>query len=110
MMRHDGGEARRITSAAEGASNFRFSPDGHRLVFRSGEQGKQQLHSLPVAELGSAESEAITDEPAGIESWEFSPDGSRIYFTRPDSFVTAETRASRWTSRTGRPPSPSSTP
>lgn len=90
MMRHDGGEARRITDAARGVSNFRFSPDGRWLVFRSGEQGMQQLHALPVADLDGADAEAITEEPAGIENWEFSPDGARIYFVRPDSFLTAE--------------------
>ncbi len=90
MMRHDGGEARRITSAKEGVSGFDFSPDGRWLVFRAGESGMRQLHKLPVSELAGAEADPITDEPAGIEDWEFSPDGRRIYFVRSDSLLVAE--------------------
>ncbi len=90
MMRYDGGEARRITSAPRGVSNFKFSPDGRWLVYRAGESGRQQLHRLPVADLADAESEQLTDEAAGIEDWEFSPDASQLYFVRPDSVLTAE--------------------
>jgi dipeptidyl aminopeptidase/acylaminoacyl peptidase len=93
VMRTDGGEARRVTSDARGVSNFRFSPDGRRLVYRSGEAGLQQLRSIEIDALaagGDAESQALTDEPAGIEDWDFSPDGGHIYFVRPDSFLKAE--------------------
>ncbi len=93
LMRTDGGEARRITSASEGVGNFQFSPDGRWLVYRSGESGMEQLQALAVDALVSgddAEADALTDEPAGVDSWDFSPDGATIYFTRPDSFLTAE--------------------
>lgn len=86
VMRHDGGEARRVTEARRGVSTFAFSPDGAWLVFRSGESGQEQLHKLPADQLGEAEAEEITEEPAGIEQWEWSPDGSRIWFTRAESF------------------------
>jgi dipeptidyl aminopeptidase/acylaminoacyl peptidase len=85
MMRPDGGEARRITDAAEGVSDFKFSPDGGWLVYRSGPSGETQLWIKPTSDLAGSSAEALTDEPAGIDQWEFSPDGRGIYFTRPDS-------------------------
>ena len=86
MMRHDGGEARKITGADDGVSGFGFSPDGNWLVYRSGESNREQLHRLAVADLPDAEPAQLTDGAAGVDQWDFSPDGSRIYFTRPDSF------------------------
>ena len=86
MMRHDGGEARKVTDAAEGVSGFAFSPDGGWLVYRSGESGREQLHRLPADDLTGAEPAQLTDGEAGVDQWDFSPDGSRIYFARPDSF------------------------
>ena len=86
MMRHDGGEARKITGAEDGVSGFDFSPDGNWLVYRSGESNQEQLYRLAVADLPNAEATQLTDGAAGVDQWDFSPDGSRIYFTRPDSF------------------------
>jgi dipeptidyl aminopeptidase/acylaminoacyl peptidase len=92
LMRTDGGEARRITDASEGVSNFAFSPEGRWLVFRSGERGEEQLHRLPTADLtdpsgrpGGVEAEAVTSEEAGVQAWEWAPDGERIYYIAPDS-------------------------
>ena len=85
MMRHDGGEAQRITDAPEGVSGFAFSPGGRWLVYRSGEDGREQLYRLPAGGLVGGEPEQITAGEAGVSEWEFTPDGSRIYFTRPDS-------------------------
>lgn len=86
MMRHDGGEARRITDAEDGVSGFDFSPDGSWLVYQSGESGQEQLYRLAVGNLPDAEPAQLTDGAAGVDQWDFSPDGSRVYFTRPDSF------------------------
>ena len=86
MMRHDGGEARKITDAAEGVSGFAFSPDGRWLVYRSGENGREQLYGLPADDLADAAPEQLTDGEAGVDQWDFSPDGSRVYFARPDAF------------------------
>ena len=86
MMRHDGGEARKITDAEEGVSSFAFSPDGRWLVYRSGETGREQLYRLPADDLADAEPEQITDGEAGVDQWDFYPDGTGVYFTRPDSF------------------------
>ncbi len=92
MMRHDGGEARKITDADEGVSGFAFSPDGSWLVYRSGESGQEQLYRLALADLPNAEPTQLTSGAAGVDQWDFSPDGSRIYFTRPDSFDEDEKR------------------
>jgi dipeptidyl aminopeptidase/acylaminoacyl peptidase len=95
VMRLDGGEARRITNAEHGVSDFRFSPDGSWLVFRSGENGRAQLHRLPGGLTAGAAAEAVTTGEAGVESWEWAPDGSRIYFTRPDAFDEDEHRRTK---------------
>ena len=86
MMRHDGGEARRITDAADGVSGFAFGPGGRWLVYRSGEGSREQLYRLAAGEPAPGEAVQITAGEAGIGEWDFTPDGSRIYFTRPDSF------------------------
>ncbi|WP_419161485.1 S9 family peptidase [Candidatus Palauibacter sp.] len=86
MMRHDGGEARKITDAEEGVSGFAFSPDGGWLVYRSGESNQEQLYRLPADDLAGAEPEQMTDGEAGVDQWNFAPDGSRVYFARPDAF------------------------
>ena len=84
VMRPDGGEARRIADTAEDVSDFDFSPDGRWFVYRSGEEGLEQLYRLPLSDLFSAEAERLTDGEAGVEDWAWTPDSTRIYFTRPD--------------------------
>ncbi|HIB08958.1 MAG TPA: S9 family peptidase [Gemmatimonadetes bacterium] len=86
MMRHDGGEAQKITEAEEGVSGFNFSPDGRWLVYRSGESGQEQLFRISAADLTAGEAEQLTEGEAGVEQWDFSPDGNRIYFVRADNF------------------------
>lgn len=90
-MRHDGGEAQKVTGAAEGVAGFAFSPDGRWLVYRSGERGREQLYRLPADDLTNS-GEALTNGEAGVEEWDFDPDGSRIWFTRPDAFDEDEKR------------------
>ncbi len=87
LMRPDGGEARRITDAKEGVSNFAFSKDGRWLVFRSGKSGEEQLWRLAVEQVtsGAAEAEQITKHPTGVAQWEISPDSKRVIFTSPDT-------------------------
>lgn len=92
VMRTDGGGARRITNDEHGVSDFEFSPDGAWLVYRSGEDDREQLHRLPGALTPGAEPVTLTSGEAGVERWEWSPDGSRIYFTRPDDFDEADHR------------------
>jgi dipeptidyl aminopeptidase/acylaminoacyl peptidase len=85
MMRPDGGEARRVTDAEDGVSNFAFSPDGRWLVYRGGPSGEQQLWRLPVDGMVEAEPEQLTEQAAGVEQWEWAPDSRRIWFLGPDS-------------------------
>lgn len=105
LMRPDGGEARRITNAKEGVSNYAFSRDGAWLVYRSGKSGEEQLYRVPTAALeaaasavaglddagldapgsGPLEAEQLTKQRAGVARWEWAPDSRRIYFTTPDT-------------------------
>jgi dipeptidyl aminopeptidase/acylaminoacyl peptidase len=85
MMRVDGGEARRITNAEQGVSNFEFSRDGRWLVYRSGRNGQEQLYRLPVQGIAEATAEQITRHPTGVASWQWAPGDRRIYFITADT-------------------------
>jgi dipeptidyl aminopeptidase/acylaminoacyl peptidase len=85
VMRPDGGEARRITDAAEGVSTFEFDKDGKWLVYRSGKAGEEQLYSLPVAGIDSVKPVQLTKQTAGVGLWRWAPDGKRIYFVTADT-------------------------
>ncbi len=92
LMRHDGGEARRLTDAEHGVSGFSFSPDGIWLGYRSGDSGQEQLHLLDISDLSGTDPVQLTRGDAGVEQWEWSPDGRAVYFVRPDSFDEDEKR------------------
>jgi dipeptidyl aminopeptidase/acylaminoacyl peptidase len=93
LMRTDGGEARRVTSAAQGVASFAFSPDGRWLVYRSGRANQQQLYRLAVATLGAPlppgetepAAEQLTRHATGVDRWEWAPDSRRIYFLAQDT-------------------------
>jgi dipeptidyl aminopeptidase/acylaminoacyl peptidase len=85
MMRPDGGEARKITDAADGVSTFAFSDDGRWLVYRSGKAGEEQLYRVPVAGIDSAEAEKLTSQSAGVGLWQWAPGSRRIYFITADT-------------------------
>jgi dipeptidyl aminopeptidase/acylaminoacyl peptidase len=85
MMRTDGGEARRITNAAEGVSNYQLSKDGRWLVYRSGKSGEEQLYRLAMSGIESAEPLQLTKQSAGVGSWDWAPDSRRIYFITADT-------------------------
>jgi dipeptidyl aminopeptidase/acylaminoacyl peptidase len=84
-MRIDGGEARRISDAKDGVSDFAFSEDGRWLAFRAGKSGEEQLYRLPGNVPDTAVAEQITRHPTGVRTWQFAPDGRRIYFVTPDT-------------------------
>ena len=88
-MSPEGGEARRVTDAKEGVSNYAVSRDGRWIVYRSGKSGEEQLYRLPVTALtplapgalNGDTAEQITKHPTGVgSSWKFAPDSTRIYF------------------------------
>ena len=85
LMRPDGGEARRITDAAAGVSNFAFDRAGKWLVYRSGKSDEEQLYALPVAGIDSAKPVQLTRQSTGVGLWRWAPDGSRIYFVTADT-------------------------
>jgi dipeptidyl aminopeptidase/acylaminoacyl peptidase len=85
LMRPDGGEARRITDATDGVSNFAFDRGGQWLVYRSGKAGEEQLYALPVAGIDSAKPTRWTKHPTGVGLWRWAPDGRRIYFVTADT-------------------------
>jgi dipeptidyl aminopeptidase/acylaminoacyl peptidase len=80
MMRPDGGEARRVTDAKDGVSNYALSRDGRWLAYRSGKAGEEQLYRLPIEPIENATAEQLTKEKAGIGTWRWAPDSRRIYF------------------------------
>ena len=88
QMRPDGGEARRLTDAKDGVSDFSTSRDGRWIVYRSGKTDEEQLYRLPIAGIDTAVAEALTKHPTGVRSWQWAPDSRRIYFVTPDSVDT----------------------
>jgi dipeptidyl aminopeptidase/acylaminoacyl peptidase len=85
VMRPDGGEARRLTDAKEGVSDFAFSRDGRWVVYRSGRSGEEQLYRLPVVGIDTATAEQLTTHATGVGTWQWAPDSTRIYFVTPDA-------------------------
>jgi len=94
LMRVDGGEARRVTDAKDGVSDFSVSHDGRWLVYRAGRNEDRQVFRLPVEGIDAASPEALTKQPAGVDNWSLSRDGRRLYFLSADR-VDADERARR---------------
>ena len=84
VMRPDGGEARRITSAKDGVGRFSFSYDGEWLAYTAGKDDERSVWSIRVADL-DAEPTHLIDHDTPISWWDFAPDSSLIYFIAPDS-------------------------
>ena len=78
-FRPDGSGAVNLT-AELGANNAfpYFSPDGRRIVFRSGRDGN---HELYLMDADGTNVRRLTDHPATDTMPAFSPDGQRIAFT-----------------------------
>jgi len=95
MMRADGGEARRITDAKDGVTDYAIAPAGtggtsSGIVYRSGKTDARQLYRL-LGWLGSNNvvpteiaTEQLTKQATGVDTWRFAPDGRRVYFISPD--------------------------
>jgi dipeptidyl aminopeptidase/acylaminoacyl peptidase len=94
LMRADGGEARRVSSAKDGVSTYEFTKDGQWLVYRSGKANEEQLYAIAVSALerglpvDSLPATQISKHATGIGTWRVSPDSKRIYFTTLDTVDT----------------------
>ncbi len=110
VMRLDGGEAKRVTDAREGVSQFSFAKDGKTIVFASGRSDNEQLYALAIPDLWQGEipkSAQLTRHSTGVNNWQFSPDGARVYFVAPDS-IDRDERARADKQFTVRPRNPAS--
>lgn len=86
VLRLDGGEAKRVTDARDGVSNFQFTKDGKSIVYTSGRQGDEVIYTINVADLWTApHATQLARHSTGMGNWQFSPDGRKIYFVSPDS-------------------------
>lgn len=95
-MRPDGGEARRITDAKDGISDFQVTRDGRSIIYRAGRAETRQLFriSTELPASGFPASEQLTRAAAGVEAWSLSKPGDRGYFTTADR-VDADEKARR---------------
>ncbi len=94
MMRPEGGEAQRLTDAAEGVRDYQLSKDGRWLVYRGGKENEEQLYRLPLEGIATAKAEQITKHATGVDTWRIAPDTRRIYFVSPDA-VDSDEKARR---------------
>ncbi|HXV89865.1 MAG TPA: hypothetical protein VD707_00765, partial [Gemmatimonadales bacterium] len=77
----EGGEAQRVTSAADGVESWAWDPGGDRLAILAGPQGARQ-----VSLMGGAGGPPVplTRHATGVEAFWWSEDGRRLLFTAPD--------------------------
>lgn len=85
VMRPDGGEARKITSATDGVGQFAFTRDGRWLAYSAGKTDEQQVWLLPVAGIESATPVQLTKHATPVRSWQLSFDSRTLVFTAPDT-------------------------
>ena len=70
LMRPDGGEARRVTDAKDGVTDFVLSKDGKWLIYRAGRA--DDAAALPPADRRHRmrpSRKQLTKQPGGIDSW-----------------------------------------
>ncbi|MEX0895013.1 MAG: S9 family peptidase [Balneolaceae bacterium] len=78
IINQDGSGHRALTSGKEGAYQPRWSPDGERLAYVSGEEGSSQIFVRWMENGTSASITNLTKSPGNL-SW--SPDGKWIAFS-----------------------------
>ena len=85
-MRPDGGEARRITDAKDGVTDFALAKDGKSLIYRAGRAETRQLYRLPLPWTEGAEAEQLTKQPTGVDTWTLVSTGSPDLLHLADKF------------------------
>ncbi|MBN1336469.1 MAG: S9 family peptidase [Deltaproteobacteria bacterium] len=86
LTRIDGGEPRRLTTHEAGASDPRWSPDGHWVYFLTGRSGTSQVWRLPV---DGGEAQPVTSLPLDVHGYLLAPDGATLLVAM-DVFVDAD--------------------
>ncbi|MDH3523354.1 MAG: S9 family peptidase [Acidobacteriota bacterium] len=96
----DGGNHRPLVAGGDDASSPRWSPDGGRLLYASGEGGSSQLR---VRWMDSGQTARISNLRASPRGVEWSPDGRWIAFamatpeeTRPAVDMPAKPEGAEW--------------
>jgi len=84
-----GGEQRPLTTGLENHRSPRFSPDGEKLLYTSGEDGSTQLY---VRWLDTGQTARLTQLPSTPRGLTWSPDGRHVAFEmfveeKPERFV-----------------------
>ena len=82
LIRPDGGEARNVSDAEDGIESWGWSPDGARLAYVAGPEGKRQLWLL--AGDGTGRAERLTRHATEVRDFSWGEDGRNIYFTASD--------------------------
>lgn len=82
LIRPDGGEARRVTDAADGIGTWAWSRDGSRIAYLAGPEGKRQVWLL--AGDGTGKAEQLTRHASDVASFTWSEDGRAVLFVAPD--------------------------
>ncbi|MGQ0538913.1 MAG: prolyl oligopeptidase family serine peptidase, partial [Gemmatimonadaceae bacterium] len=85
MMRHDGGEARKLTDVKDGIGQFAFTRDARWLVYSAGKSDEQQVWLLPATQTDSAAPVQLTKHATPVRAWQLSHDGSTLFFLAPDT-------------------------
>ncbi|HXF95142.1 MAG TPA: S9 family peptidase [Gemmatimonadales bacterium] len=82
LIRPDGGEARRVTDAADGIGAWAWNRDGTRIAYIAGPEGKRQIWLLPGDGAGKAE--PLTRHATEVRDLAWSEDGRTVLFSAPD--------------------------
>jgi Tol biopolymer transport system component len=78
-IRPDGGGAVNLTAGSKGNNAFpAFSPDGRRIVFRSGRDGNHEIYMM---DADGKNLRRLTNDPATDTMPAFSPNGDQIAFS-----------------------------
>lgn len=89
VARLDGGQARRLTSAAGDERRPRFSPDGRWIAFTGEYDGNVDVYLVPTE---GGEPRRLTTHPSVDDALGFTPDGKAVLFATPRSVYSGRHR------------------